>query len=93
MGDDERHPLSEVLEYFAEQVKAYEDEHFQIPQAAPGDVLRFLMDQNRLKQEDLSDVAPQGRISDILGSKRAISKEIAKRLAQRFNVRADLFLG
>ena len=93
VGDDESHPLSDVLDYLAEQVKAYEDEQFQIPPAPPGEVLRFLMDQHGLKQEDLSDCAPQGRISDILGGKRAISKEIAKRLAQRFNVRADLFLG
>ena len=93
VGDDEGHPLSDVLDYLAEQVKAYEDEQFQSPPAPPGEVLRFLMDQHSLKQEDLSDCAPQGRISDILGGKRAISKEIAKRLAQRFNVRADLFLG
>jgi len=93
VGDDEGHPLSDVLDYLADQVKAYEDEQFQIPPVAPCEVLRFLMDQHQLKQEDLSDCAPQGRISDILGGKRAISKEIAKRLAKRFNVRADLFLG
>lgn len=93
VGNDETHPLAEVLDYLADQVKAFEDEHCQIPPAAPNEVLRFLMDQHGLKQEDLSDCAPQGRISDILGGKRAISKEIAKRLAQRFNVRADLFLG
>ncbi len=93
VGDDEAHPLADVLDYLAEQVKAFEDEQFQIPPAPPGEVLRFLMEQHGLKQEDLSDCAPQGRISDILSGKRSISKEIAKRLAQRFNVRADLFLG
>jgi len=45
-----------------------------------------------LKQEDLADIAPQGRISEILSGKRAISKEIAKRLARRFGVHADEFL-
>lgn len=93
IGDDESHPLTDVLDYLADQVKAFEDEQFQIPPAPPGEVLRFLMDQHSLKQDDLSDCAPQGRISDILRGKRSISKEIAKRLAQRFNVRADLFLG
>ena len=44
-------------------------------------------------QEDLADYAPQGRISDVLSGKRSISKEIAKRFAQRFHVRADLLLG
>ena len=92
IGDDESHPLADVLDYLADQVKAYEDENFQIPEAEPSEVLRFLMEQHGLKQEDLGDCAPQSRISDILNNKRSISKEIAKRLAHRFSVRADLFL-
>ncbi len=92
VGDDENHPLAEVLYYLADQIKSYEDEHFRIPEAAPNEVLRFLMEQHGLKQEDLGDCAPQSRISDILTGKRSISKEIAKRLAQRFHVRADVFL-
>ena len=92
IGDDENHPLAEVLDYLADQVKAYEDEHFSIPQAQPREILRFLMDQHALQQEDLSDCAPQSRISEILAGKRAISKEMAKRFAGRFDVHADLFL-
>lgn len=92
VGDNENHPLAEVLDYLADQVKAYEDESFQIPEAQPGEVLRFLMEQHGLKQEDLGDCAPQGRISDILNGKRSISKELAKRFAHRFHVRADVFL-
>lgn len=92
VDDNENHPLAEVLDYLADQVKTYEDENFQIPQAQPSEVLRFLMTQHDLKQDDLGDCAPQNRISDMLSGKRAISKEIAKRLAQRFNVRADVFL-
>ena len=92
IGDNQSHPLTDVLDYLADQVKAYEDENFQIPEAEPSEVLRFLMEQHGLKQEDLGDCAPQSRISDILNNKRSISKEIAKRLAHRFSVRADLFL-
>ena len=92
VGDDESHPLADVLDYLADQVKAYEDENFLIPEAEPKEVLRFLMEQHGLNQEDLGSCAPQSRISDILSGRRSISKEIAKRLAQRFHVRADLFL-
>lgn len=92
VGDNENHPLADVLDYLADQVKAYEDENFPIPEAEPKEVLRLLMEQHGLKQEDLDDCAPQGRISDILSGKRSISKEIAKRLAHRFFVRADVFL-
>jgi len=92
IGDNEDHPLADVLDYLADQVKAYEDDHFQIPGASPQEVLRFLMEQHGLKQDDMPDCAPQSRISDILCGKRSISKEIAKRLANRFHVRADVFL-
>lgn len=92
IGDNENHPLADVLDYLADHVKAYEDENFRIPEAPPNEVLRFLMEQHGLKQEDLGDCASQSRISDILSGRRAISKDIAKRLAHRFRVHADLFL-
>ena len=92
VGENENHPLADVLGYLADQVKAYEDENFQIPEAAPNEVLRFLMEQHGLKQEDLADCAPQSRISNILNGNRSISKEIAKRLAHRFHIHADVFL-
>lgn len=92
VGDNEVHPLAEVLDLIAAQVKAYEDEHVQIPNADPREVLRFLIKQNGLKQGDLDDVAPQSRISEILTGVRPVSKEIAKRLTKRFHVHADLFI-
>jgi HTH-type transcriptional regulator / antitoxin HigA len=92
VGDNEAHPLAEVLDLIATQVKAYEDEHVQIPDAEPREILRFLIEQNGLKQGDLDDVAPQSRISEILTGARPVSKEIAKRLAKRFRVHADLFI-
>lgn len=92
IGDTEDHPLADVLDYLAEQVRSYEEEHAVIPAAEPRDVLRFLMEQHGLKQKDLGDCASQGRISEILSGSREISKEQAKRFAQRFRVRADLFL-
>lgn len=92
IGDNENHPLAEVLDYLAGQLKAYEDERFLIPQAEPRAVLAFFMQQHQLRQEDLSDCAPQSRLSEILAGKRAISKAMAKRLAHRFNVSCDVFL-
>ncbi|MGR9108091.1 MAG: helix-turn-helix domain-containing protein [Gammaproteobacteria bacterium] len=92
VGDNEDHPLADVLDYLADQVRAYEDEHAALPEAEPREVLRFLMEQHGLKQEDLGDCAPQSRISEILSGTRAISKENAKCFARRFHVRVDLFL-
>lgn len=92
IGDNENHPLADVLDYLADQVAAYEDVHHPIQESEPKEVLRLLMDEHGLKQEDLADCAPQSRISDILSGRRGISKEIAKKLAKRFNVSAAVFL-
>ncbi|MGL4440947.1 MAG: helix-turn-helix domain-containing protein [Bosea sp. (in: a-proteobacteria)] len=92
IGEDEHHPLAEVLDLIDDQVSAYEARTVDVPDAPPHEVLRFLMESQRLRQEDLSDCAPQSRISDILTGRRTISKGIAKALAQRFGVRADAFL-
>ena len=92
VGGDEDHPLAELLDYLANQVLRWEQEHAALPESAPREVLRLLMEQHGLKQEDLGDCAPQGRISDILSGRRAISRQTAKLLARRFKVHADLFL-
>lgn len=92
VGENEDHPLADVLDYLASQIKAYEDNHVRIPEAEPSEVLRFLMDQHGLRQDDLNECAPQSRISDILNGRRSISKDIAKALARRFRVHADVFL-
>jgi HTH-type transcriptional regulator/antitoxin HigA len=92
IGESEDHPLADVLDYLANQIKAYEDDQVRIPEAEPSEVLRFLMEQHGLKQDDLRDCAPQSRISDILNGRRTISKDIAKALGRRFHVHADVFL-
>ena len=92
IGGDANHPLADVLDYLADQVATYEDQQYPIPEAEPREVLRFLMDQRGMRQEDLADCAPQGRISEILNGRRGISKALAKKLALRFKVSADVFL-
>lgn len=92
IGEDEDHPLAEVLDLIDDQVIAYEARTVEIPDADPREVLRFLMESHGLRQEDLADCAPQSRISDILNGRRTISKGIAKALAQRFKMKAYVFL-
>jgi HTH-type transcriptional regulator / antitoxin HigA len=92
VGEDEKHPLAEVLDYLSNQVEAYEADHVKIPDAPPRDVLRFLMEQQGLTQSDLADCAPQSRISEILNGRREISKDLAKALAKRFGVGVGVFV-
>lgn len=90
--DDVSHPLLPVMEYLGNLIEAYDKEHYAWPPPPPAEMLRYLMEEGGLKQADLAECAPQHRISEILNGKRAISKELAKKLAQRFHVHADVFL-
>ena len=92
VGENENHPLADVLDYLSNQVIAYEADHVEIPDASPRDVLRFLMEQHNLSQTDLADCAPQSRISEILNGRREISKDMAKALAKRFGVGVEVFV-
>jgi HTH-type transcriptional regulator / antitoxin HigA len=92
IGEDENHPLADVLDYLANQIVVYEAEHTKIPDAEPREVLRFLMEQQGLTQSDLADCAPQSRVSEILNGRRDISKELAKALAAKFEVNVGVFV-
>lgn len=92
VGDDESHPLFSMLDLTMELIQRWEDEHVVVPDGEPREVLRFLLDENDLKQKDLSDIASPTLISDILAGRREISKGLAKKLATRFNVNVSAFL-
>jgi HTH-type transcriptional regulator / antitoxin HigA len=92
VGNNEKHPLADVLHYVGNQIEVYEDEHLPIPEGEPAEVLRFLMEQHDLKQSDLSDCMPPSRVSEILNGRREISKDIAKKLAKRFKVSVEVFI-
>ena len=61
--------------------------------STPGDMVAFLLEPRALKPSDLWPVVgSKGRVSEILSGKRSISKEQAKKLAEFFHVRPDLFI-
>lgn len=92
VGDDERHPLASLLAIVGELVADYDRDHFVIPASEPREALRFLMEQHGLRQSDLSDIVAQPNLSAILNGHREISREVAKRLAERFGVGVDIFV-
>jgi HTH-type transcriptional regulator / antitoxin HigA len=93
VGDDENHKLAVLLDTIARLVADYEREAVVIPKGSPSEVLRFLMEQNNLKQIDLiPEIGSQSVVSSVLSGKRVINGKQAKALAARFAVSSDLFL-
>lgn len=92
VGDDGRHPLASLLAIVGELIADYDRDHFAIPASEPREALRFLLEQHGLRQSDLSDIVAQPNLSAILNGHREISREVAKRLAERFGVGVDVFV-
>ena len=91
-GANQSHPLAGLVELLGEVIHSYEKRQAPMPQAEAGEVLRYLMDEHGLKQADLAGIASQGTISDILSGRRGVSKALAKKMAERFQVSAAVFL-
>ena len=82
-----------LLELLAVLIETYEDEHYPIPELSPIEVLKFLMEERKLKQSDLFHVfGSSGITSEVVNGKRSISKEQAKKLAKHFKVSVELFI-
>lgn len=94
VGDDEDHPLADLLDVVGMLVAQYEDENTPalIAASKPQEVLQFLMEQHGLKQSDLREIGSQGVVSEILSGSRQINARQAKALAKRFGVSPAVFL-
>lgn len=82
-----------LLDLLSVLVERYEEEHYDIPDAAPHEVLQHLMEAHDLAQKDLVPLfGSSGRASEAINGVRPISKTQAKALGQFFKVSAELFI-
>ena len=94
-GEDKISPEEgRLLNLLVRLIEDFEDKAYPMGHIAkPLDILKSLIFEHELKQTDLLDVfGSQGTVSEVLNGKRNISKTQAKRLAERFNLTADLFI-
>jgi HTH-type transcriptional regulator/antitoxin HigA len=84
----------EYLDVLTDLVERYESEHERTPDASEADVLRLLMESNRLNQTTLAKRAgiSQSTISAVLNGSRSLTKEQLVTLARFFNVAPAAFL-
>lgn len=92
VGEDQKHPLAGFTAVVVERVQEYEDRVHRVPASTPAEVVKFLMRQHDLKQNDLSDCIAQPHLSAFLRGKRSLPVDAAKRLAARFGVGLDLLV-
>jgi HTH-type transcriptional regulator/antitoxin HigA len=82
-----------LREILAALVEVYEKEHHQLPVQPPCEMVRYLMEQRGLRQADLVPVlGTRAQVSDVVTGRRGISKAQARKLADFFQVSAELFI-
>jgi HTH-type transcriptional regulator/antitoxin HigA len=80
------------LDMLAILVEAYEDEHLDIPEASPVEVVTFLLDQRGMTRADLEPLlGGKSRVSEFFAGVRELSKAQIRALRDTFHVPADLF--
>lgn len=84
----------EYFQALTDLVAAYEDAHVVIPPVTGLDALRYLMEENGLTQADLvPDFGTRSIVSEVLAGKRHLALSHVTRLAKRFGLPADVFIG
>ena len=91
---DETHPLADLVATLGELIGDYDALHFPAADVAPNELLRVLMDQHGLTQNELAqELGSQGVVSEILSGKRAMNLRQMRALATRFSVPVAAFVG
>lgn len=74
-------------------IEKWDDAHNTFGETNPIELLRYLMDENKLKSVDLAGVLDisTSLVSDILNYRRGLSKDIIRKLSERFKVSQELF--
>jgi HTH-type transcriptional regulator/antitoxin HigA len=84
----------EAIELLTLLIGQYESRRYSVPDAAPADVLRFLLDHNGLSQRDIAaELGSEATVSLVLSGKRPLTRAHIERLSERFHVSPAVFFG
>jgi HTH-type transcriptional regulator/antitoxin HigA len=83
----------DVIELLTLLIEKWDEEHNTFSDAGPIEVLRYLMEVNNLKSTEMATVlgVSKSLFSDILHYRRGLSKEVIRKLSERFKVSQELF--
>jgi HTH-type transcriptional regulator / antitoxin HigA len=86
----EERELADLLQTL---IQGYDDRNRDFPEAAPHEMVGFLLEERGLRQAALVPViGSSAQVSDLVRGKRGISKAQIRKLAEFFKVSPELFL-
>ena len=91
--DEETGPLADYAETLVILIEHYEENNFPVEKKQGVEVLKFLMEQNDLKQKDLvGSLGGKSTVSEILNGKRPLNLQHIRVLADKFHVKPATFV-
>lgn len=82
----EEQELSDLLTLIIED---FEERQYQLPRASPAETVAFLMEQQGITAEDISEIVHSP--IDVLSGRRQLTTEEIRMLSERFHVSPELF--
>jgi len=92
VGDDERHPLYEVLDTLGTLIHAYEENHYPAPSVSGIAILKFLMEEHQIDASGFPELGNNEAVSELLDGKRELSVTNIRALSKRFNLSPATFI-
>ena len=93
VGEKENGMLEDEIDLLTVLIEKWDEEHSTLNEADPVELLKYLMDENKLKAKDIALLLDinKSTVSEILHYRKGFSKEIIRKLADRFKVRQEAF--
>jgi len=88
---DEAEEREDEIELLTLLIRTWDDEHRLAPELDPVQLIKSLMEDHKLSQNDLAKIAEVGKsyISEILNYKKRMSKKVIRNLAEHFKIRQE----
>ncbi len=86
-------PVKEsLIDILGTLIRDYEDRNIEEPNGDPIGVLKYLLEEHELTQNDLKEIGSQGVVSEILNRKRQLNLRQVAALSKRFSVSPSVFI-
>jgi HTH-type transcriptional regulator/antitoxin HigA len=92
VGDNEEHPLYELLDTLGAVIHTYEEKHYPMPECSGVEMLQFLMEVHQLEPSDLPEIGAPDAVLELLSGKRELTVKHLQALAARFHVSPTVFV-
>lgn len=88
---DEKHASHSLFAVLADLIYAYDQRNYRQADVHGVDLLRFLMEQHDLRQNQLPEIGTQSVVSEILAGKRDFTVTHIRGLSERFGLSPAVF--